>query len=299
MIEVRGVSKSFGTHVAARNVSFTAPAGQITAFVGPNGAGKSTVLRIISGVACADEGDVLIEGRPFAEALWPAGVMGVFLSAESIPVKTRALDHLHYVAILQGRTRDEARQALTQVGLAASERTRVKAMSLGMRQRLGIAAAGLGRPRVLVLDEPANGLDPEGVQWFREHLVLLARSGVTVLLSSHHMTELALVADRVVMIDRGEIVAEGTVADFVATDTAPPVLVRTSEPLQLIDLLVERGLRVERNGDDLVVHGTTTHEVGCIAYDGGPGVNHLAVLKRSIEQTYFDRVQPVPAQGAK
>ncbi|MGX1694619.1 ABC transporter ATP-binding protein [Microbacterium keratanolyticum] len=299
MIEVKSVSKTFGTHRAARDVSFAAPAGQITAFVGPNGAGKSTVLRIIAGIAIADEGHVLIEGRPFADAANPAETLGVFLSAETIPVKARTLDHLHYLALLQGRTLRDAQEALAQVGLSGSERTRVGAMSLGMRQRLGIAAAGLGAPRVLVLDEPANGLDPAGVQWFRDHIVHLARHGVTVLLSSHHMTELALVADRVVMIDRGQIVAEGTVADFVATDSTPPVHVRTSDPARLLDMLTARGLNAGLHDDGIVVHGTSAHEVGRIAYTDGPGVTHLAIIERSIEQTYFDRLQPVGQEGTR
>lgn len=281
MIEVKGVSKTFGTHRAARDVSFTAPAGQITAFVGPNGAGKSTVLRIIAGIAIADEGHVLVEGRPFADAANPAESLGVFLSAETIPVKARALDHLHYLALLQGRTLGDAQEALTQVGLGGSERTRVGAMSLGMRQRLGIAAAGLGSPRV------------------RDHIVHLARHGVTVLLSSHHMTELALVADRVVMIDRGQIVAEGTVADFVATDGTPPVRVRTSDPARLLDMLTAHGLTAGLHDDGIVVHGASAHEVGRIAYTDGPGVTHLAVIERSIEQTYFDRLQPVGQEGTR
>lgn len=290
MIEVRSVSKSFGGHKAAREVTFCAPAGMITAFVGPNGAGKSTVLRMIAGLTRPDSGEVLIEGRPYAESPAPGATMGVFLSAESIPGRVMAADYLSYVARLQGHNSAMVRAALQQVGLADAAKTKVHAMSLGMRQRLGLAVAGLGDPRILLLDEPANGLDPAGVQWFREYLVHRARHGATVLLSSHHMAELAHVADRVVMIDQGQVVAEGSVEEFVSTEQDPPVFVRSAENDRLATALQAHGLSTAPHEDGMLVLGAAATEVGRIAFAEGGGLSHLSLTQRSIEQTYFDRL---------
>lgn len=292
MIEVRALTKSFGDHNAARDVSFSAPAGMITAFVGPNGAGKSTVLRMIAGLTLPDGGEVLIEGRPYADSPAPGATMGVFLSAESIPGRITAEDHLSYVARLQGQDGSMARAALRQVGLADAGKITVREMSLGMRQRLGLAAAGLGDPRIFLLDEPANGLDPAGVQWFRDYLVNRARNGATVLLSSHHMAELAHVADRVVMIDQGRVVAEGSVEEFVATEQDPPVFVRSVESDRLAAALQAHGLSTAPHEDGLLVLGAAATEVGRIAFLEGGGLFHLSLAQRSIEQTYFDRLSP-------
>lgn len=291
MIEVRAVTKSFSGRMAVQDVSFYAPAGRITAFVGPNGAGKTTVLRMIAGLTLPDGGEVKIEGRPYAETSAPGETMGVFLSAESIPVGITAADHLSYVAKLKGLDGELAKEALSRVGLADAARTRVRAMSLGMRQRLGLAAAGLGDPSILVLDEPANGLDPAGVQWFREYLVHRARQGATVLLSSHHMAELAHVADRVVMIDDGRVIAEGSVEEFVATEQEPPVFVRSPEPERLTAALQAYGLSVTPYDEGLLVLGSAAIEVGRIAFAEGGGLSHLSIMQRSIEQTYFDRLE--------
>lgn len=298
MIEVANVFKSFGAAFAVKDVSFTAPAGAITAFVGPNGAGKSTVLRMIAGLASPDRGRVLVEGKPYAEAADPAGTMGVFLSAESIPDRMTALDYLVYAARLQGRSARDARSALSLVGLDGAERVRVRRMSLGMRQRLGIAVTGLGDPRILLLDEPSNGLDPAGVQWFREYITHQAGKGAAVLLSSHHMAELALVAHRVVMIEAGRIVTEGTVSDFVATEQNPSVFVRAVDTVSLRAALIRHGLRCEELDDGMLVHDVSPQEVGRIAFEESAGLRHLTVRERSIEQTYFERLAPT-AGGAE
>ncbi|OMH32260.1 ABC transporter ATP-binding protein [Tersicoccus sp. Bi-70] len=289
MIEVRGVSKSFGTRAAVTDVSFTAPAGAVTGFVGPNGAGKTTVLRMVTGLARPDAGRVMIDGGEPGSASHPGLLMGVFLSAEWIPPQVSALGFLEYVCDTQAVTRARARGALTLSGLDHVGSAPVRTFSLGMRQRLGIAAATVCHPRILVLDEPVNGLDPDGIQWFRSFIAQMARDGATVLLSSHHMSELSMVADRVVMLREGRVAAQGTLDEFVSTGaTVSSVYLESPDLPRVLDQLRQRGVEHRPDGAGVLVQGLAATEVGRIAFACGAGLSHLAAVSRSLEETYFD-----------
>jgi ABC-2 type transport system ATP-binding protein len=210
MIDIRGLTKRYGRHTAVDGLGFTAEPGRVTGFLGPNGAGKSTTLRVLLGLDRPDRGTALIEGRRYAELRRPATVVGAQLDVGGAHPARTARAHLAWIARANGLPLARADEVLERVGLERSARTRVRAFSLGMGQRLNLAAALLGDPRVVVLDEPVNGLDPEGIRWMRSLVRGLADEGRTVLLSSHLMDEMARIADHLVVIDRGGLVAEGT-----------------------------------------------------------------------------------------
>lgn len=210
MISVERLSKKYGRRIAVDAVTFTAPAGAVTGFIGPNGAGKSTTMRILTGLASADSGTATIGGRRFAELPLPAREVGVMLDASAQHPGRTGLEVLRSAALLARQPKSAADSMLEQVGLAGEGRKRVKGYSLGMRQRLGIGATLLGEPNVLILDEPANGLDPAGIRWMRSLLADFAANGGTVLLSSHFLGEVAAVADHLVIINHGKIVAAGS-----------------------------------------------------------------------------------------
>jgi len=288
MIEVLGVSKSFGSHAAVTDVSFTVPPGAVTAFVGPNGAGKSTVLRMIAGLTRPDAGEIRVNGSAFSSAPDPASTMGVFLSAEWIPPQGSARGFLQYACESQGLPRRRVDEALDLVGLGHVADTRVRSFSLGMRQRLGIAVATIGHPAILTLDEPVNALDPDGINWFRGFVTQAAAEGTTVLLSSHHMSELSMIADHVVMIESGRVVSQGSLEQFVATQSAPPVYIESPDLPRTLEAFSAAGLAVDRHGDGALVRGATAIEVGSIAFAAAAGLSHLVTLTRSLEETYFD-----------
>ena len=214
MLSIRHVSKHYRGVPAVQDVSFDVPAGRITGFVGPNGAGKSTVLRMALGLTRPDSGEVTVDGAPFADAAAPGRTVGALLSAESLPGHMTVRGHLGWAAATQGLPRRRVREVLDAVGLPHAGRRRIKGLSLGMRQRVGLAAALLGEPRLLVLDEPLNGLDTDAILALRSLLTDYAARGNTVLLSSHLMAELARVVDHVVMIRGGRLVAAGPLSDF-------------------------------------------------------------------------------------
>jgi ABC-2 type transport system ATP-binding protein len=297
MIEVENVRKRFGTKVAVDDVSFVAPPGAVTGFVGPNGAGKSTVLRMIAGLTRPDSGRVTVAGEPFRRATRPAATMGVFLSAEWIPSRITARGLLGYVCETQALPRSRVDDALALVGLSGVASRPVRSYSLGMRQRLGIAAATIGRPDVLLLDEPVNGLDPEGIHWFREFIATAAQSGTTVLLSSHHMSELALIADRVVMIENGCLVAQGPLAEFVAAGAPAPVYLEAPDLPLLVDALARAGWASAPHEGGIVVHGASALEVGRVAFAEGGGASHLSAMPRSLEDTYFELLTPTKGRS--
>lgn len=290
MIDIVRVSKSYGTTVAVADVSFTVPAGAVTGFVGPNGAGKSTVLRMIAGLAKPDSGEVLVDGVPFASSQRPATTIGIFLSAEAIPPRVSARGFLEYMCDTQGLDRSRVGETLTMVGLAHVGEARVQSFSLGMRQRLGIGAAAIGRPAILVLDEPINGLDPDGIHWLRTFLSSAADAGATVLLSSHHMSELSMVADRVVMLNSGTVVAEGTLDEFVSNEESESVYVESPDLSLVRSALTREGISSEVFKNGLRVHTASALDVGRIAFASGAGASHLATLPRSLEETYFEHL---------
>ena len=289
MIDVNGVSKRYGDKLALDRVSLQALDGLVTGFVGPNGAGKSTLLKVIAKLATADAGHVDIDGSDFALSGHPGSALGVSLSAEWIPVHVTATSFLAHVCDLQGVPHVRAHEMLEVVGLANAKGKRVKTFSLGMRQRLSIAAAGIGRPRNLILDEPFNGLDPEGIQWLRGFATSVAQAGGSVLMSSHHMNELAQVADNMVMIDGGRVVRSGAMASFVA-ESVPRTYVETHDVGTALNLLRDRGFSAAHQGGGILVTGAEPLEVGRLLFQDGPGAYELRLLERTLEETYFAEV---------
>jgi ABC-2 type transport system ATP-binding protein len=289
MIEAVGLVKRYGTVTAVDGLSFTVPAGSVTGFLGPNGSGKSTTMRMILGLDAPDAGSVTIQGRPYAGYRRPLWEVGALLDAKAVAPGRSAYQHLRWLALSNGIPRSRVAEVLRQVGLASAARKRVGGFSLGMAQRLGIAAALLGDPPVLMFDEPVYGLDPEGVAWIRSMLKSLAAQGRTVFLSSHLMTEMALTADRLVIIGRGRLIAETSVSDFLAGGADNFIRVRSTEVDALAALLTERGAAVGREPDGaLRVTGASADEVGESARVRGLGLLELSAQQMSLEQRYME-----------
>ncbi|SDF32431.1 ABC-2 type transport system ATP-binding protein [Lentzea fradiae] len=211
MIEVRNLTKRYGGTTAVDDLSFTVHSGRVTGFLGPNGAGKSTTMRMVLGLDRPSAGEALVGGRRYRELTHPLRHVGALLDPSAVHLGRRALDHLRWIAASNGIDRRRAVELVEQVGLGGARDKRIRALSLGMRQRLGVAAALLGDPQVLMFDEPVNGLDPEGVRWIRDLLRGLADEGRTVFVSSHLMSEMALTADHVVIVARGRLVKETSI----------------------------------------------------------------------------------------
>ncbi|CAH0248836.1 ABC transporter ATP-binding protein NatA [Arthrobacter sp. Bi26] len=287
MIHVDNLSKSFGSKRVLQDVSFTAEPGRVTGFVGPNGAGKSTVLKIIAGLVRPDAGTVSVNGKDFSQALLPGKTMGLFLSAEWLPEQATAAGIIDYVCRTQGLPLSWGRDTLETVGLAGVAQHRVRTFSLGMRQRLGIATATVSRPDVLVMDEPINGLDPDGIAWIRSFLSSAASQGATVLLSSHHMAELAETADDIVMIGGGRILGQGSIGDFVSHPDETGYYLESPDPEILLVAMAQRGFRATRERGGILVHHTNPTELASVALESGAGISHLSRVTRSLEDTYF------------
>jgi ABC-2 type transport system ATP-binding protein len=286
MIEVRDVTKRYGAKTVVDRLSFTAQPGQVTGFLGPNGAGKSTTMRMIVGLDAPTAGDVLVNGQPYASAKAPLREMGVLLEAKAVHPGRTAVSHLLALARTHGIPRSRVDEVLGLAGLSDVAHRRVGAFSLGMGQRLGIAAALLGDPAVVMLDEPVNGLDPEGVLWVRNLLTGLAAEGRTVMLSSHLMSEVSLVADRLVVIGRGRLLADTTVADLVNSDG---VRVVTAAPDELRGLIAGPGVTVTSTGaEDLFVTGTSAREIGRAAATRGIPLFELTPQNASLEEAFMD-----------
>ena len=289
MIEATGLTKRYGATVAVDDLSFTVPPGQVTSFLGPNGAGKSTTMRLILGLDTPDSGSVTVGGRPYAACRRPLFQAGALLEAKSCHGGRTARNHLRCLADSNGINRSRVDEVLDLVGLTGAARRRAGGFSLGMSQRLGIAAALLGDPPVLMLDEPVNGLDPEGVLWIRTLLRTLAAEGRTVLLSSHLMSEMAMTADRLVIIGRGRLIAQATMADFLAPGPGGSVTVRSPQAGALTALLEARGATVSRqDGDTLAVTGTTPEEIGELARTSGLTLTGLAAHQATLEDRYME-----------
>ncbi len=280
MIELRSLTKAYGQRPAVNELSFTAPAGSVTGFLGPNGAGKTTTLRCLVGLAEPTSGIALIDGRPYRELQSPRRHVGAVLESTGFHPGRTGRDHLRVVARAAGLEAEPIAGLLQLVGLAAAADRKVGGYSLGMRQRLGLATAMLGDPGTVVLDEPGNGLDPEGVAWVRHMLRTSADQGRTVLVSSHVLAEVAQVVDRVVIIAAGQLVTE---TDLDAL-TGTRVLVRSNQPSAMIAALVAVGARYETLGDGAIsVTGVDTAEVGAIAQ--GAGVTLTELSRQSAGET--------------
>jgi ABC-2 type transport system ATP-binding protein len=298
MITARGLTKVYGSIRAVDDLTFDVVPGAVTGFLGPNGAGKSTTMRMIVGLDRPTAGTATVGGRPYAALAAPLREVGALLDAGAMHPGRTGRAHLRIAAHTHGIASSRVDEVLDQVGLAHAGRRRIRGYSLGMRQRLGIAAALLGDPQVLLFDEPVNGLDLDGVRWIRSLLRGFADEGRTVLVSSHLMSEVQLVADRVVVIGDGRLVADSTVAELLGRAGGPRVRVRTPRPDDLIPHLPAHALAERTGTDELEVAGIGPADVGDLAHAVGVPVHHLSEVEQSLEHAYLaltgQQVDPVP-----
>ena len=295
VITIQGLTKRFGPVVAVDDLSFEVDQGTVVGFLGPNGAGKTTTLRMLLGLVTPTAGSARIDGKPYRELADPVRHVGAVLEASSFHPGRSARNHLQVVATAAGLPRNRADAVLEQVGLAGAARRRVGGFSLGMRQRLGLATALLGDPQVLILDEPANGLDPEGVHWLRGLLRQLADQGRTVLVSSHLLAEVAQTVDQVVIIAAGRLVTQSTLAALTAR-TDQLVRVRTPQAETLRSLLAAQGIHADPDGaDQLVAAGTTPEAVGQMAAAAGIVIYEMRAERSNLEDVFL---QLTSQQGA-
>ncbi|WP_433273206.1 ABC transporter ATP-binding protein [Actinosynnema sp. CS-041913] len=287
MIEVRELTKRYGTARAVDGLSFDVKPGYVAGFLGPNGAGKSTTMRAILGLDRPTSGEALVNGRRYAEIEKPMHHVGALLDAGAVHGGRSAYDHLHVLARSNGIGSRRVVHTLEQVGLAGVARRRVGTLSLGMKQRLGVAAALLGDPGVLLFDEPVNGLDPEGIRWIRHLMRDLAAEGRTVLVSSHLMSEMALTADRVVVIGRGKLILEASMQEL-SDRFQRDVLVRTAGQAELARALERLGATVRHEDGALSVHGLTAHDIGELAAHEHIPLHELTPRSASLEDAYLE-----------
>ncbi len=288
MINARGLVKNYGDKVAVDDLSFDVNPGIVTGFLGPNGAGKSTTMRMIIGLDAPDRGTVTVNGRPYAEHRAPLHEVGALLEAKAVHNGRSARNHLLVLAATCGISDRRVDELIDLVGLADVASKRVGGFSLGMGQRLGIAAALLGDPATLILDEPVNGLDPEGVLWIRHLLRSLAREGRTIFVSSHLMSEMALTADHLIVIGRGRLIADVSVADFTKHASSDLVYVRTPEAERLRNLLVGPTVHVTAvSPGRLEVIGLTSDEIGDLAAANMIPLHELIPHQASLEDAFM------------
>jgi ABC-2 type transport system ATP-binding protein len=300
LIEVRNLTKRFGMKVAVDDLSFTVEPGRVTGFLGPNGAGKSTTMRLILGLDWPQGGTATIDGKPYRDLRDPLRTVGALLEAKSVHNGRSARNHLLFLAQTQGLPSRRVDEMLELVGLTDVASKRAGGFSLGMSQRLGIAAALLGDPGVLLLDEPVNGLDPEGVLWIRNLMKRLAGQGRTILVSSHLMNEMAVTADHLIVIGKGRLIAAASTADVIARGTEKSVRVRTPEASRLAGLITAAGGQVQRggpavprddggaNGDLLTVTGMEAARVGEVAASGSVVLHELTPQLASLEEAFME-----------
>jgi ABC-2 type transport system ATP-binding protein len=288
MITVNGLRKRFGRTVALDGMSFTVRPGQVTGFVGPNGAGKSTTMRVILGLDSADAGTALIGGQPYRSLRRPLCQVGSLLDAGALQPSRTARNHLLWLAHSQGLTGRRVDTVIEQAGLQGVARRRAGGFSLGMRQRLGIAAALLGDPPTLMLDEPFNGMDPEGIVWMRQFLRSLAAEGRAVLVSSHLMSELQDAADHVVVVGRGKVIADASVAQLLAAVSGGRVTVRTAVP-KAAAVLADAGATVTAGGaDTLLVGGLAADAIVALLSSNGVPFSEVSVHRATLEDAYLE-----------
>jgi len=303
-IVVDGLRKRYGPTVALDGMTFGVHAGRVTGFVGPNGAGKSTTMRVILGLDAADDGTALVEGRPYRRLRQPLRHVGSLLDASALQPSRTARDHLLWQAHSQGLTARRVDEVIEEAGLTAVARRRAGGYSLGMRQRLGIAGAMLGDPHTVMLDEPFNGMDPEGIAWMRGFLRSLAAQGRAVLVSSHLMGELQDTADHVVVVGRGRVIADTGVAELLAGLADGKVTVHTTAPTAAA-LLTRAGGSVTTPGRDrLAVTGLPADAIVSVLSAHGLAFSEVATHRATLEQAYFDLTQdsvefrPAPGRSA-
>jgi ABC-2 type transport system ATP-binding protein len=309
MIEAHDLTKRYGDKLAVDHLSFTVEPGTVTGFLGPNGAGKSTTMRLVLGLDRPDEGTATINGRRYRDLAEPLRTVGALLEARSVHTGRSAYNHLLFLAQTQGLPRGRVDEVLQLVGLQEVARKRAGGFSLGMSQRLGIAAAMLGDPRVLLLDEPVNGLDPEGVLWIRNLIKQLAAEGRTVFVSSHLMNEMAVTADHLIVIGRGRLIAASSTQEFIEGSSEKSVLVRSPEAARLADLINADGGKATPDGQapdgqapgeqapdgqapdqagQLRVTGMDAPRIGELAAAGAIVLHELTPQRGSLEEAFME-----------
>ena len=288
MIEAVNLTKRYGKKTAVDNISFTVEPGTVTGFLGPNGAGKSTTMRMIMGLDKPTGGQVTVNGRPYRELSAPLCEVGALLDAKGLHGSRSARNHLRQLAASNGIPAKRVDEVLDITGLTSVAKKRVKGFSLGMGQRLGIAAALLGDPGVLLFDEPVNGLDPEGVKWVRETCRRLAGEGRTVFISSHLMSEMAQTADHLLVIGRGRILTAGPVDDVIASATTDRVRVASPQATELAELMASRNLAARPVAPNVLeTTATTAATIGELAAQGGIVLHELTTIHASLEEAYM------------
>jgi ABC-2 type transport system ATP-binding protein len=288
MITLRGLTKRYGATLAVDNLSFDVRPGQVTGFLGPNGAGKSTTMRAILGLDRPTSGQALVDGRPYRSLREPLREIGALLDAKGVHPRRSAADHLKALAQSNGIAQGRVDEVLGLVGLSQVAGRKVGQFSLGMSQRLGIAAALLGDPPIVMFDEPVNGLDPDGIRWVRGLVRGLASEGRTVFVSSHLMSEMEDTADHLVVIGRGRLVIDAPIADVISGSSHTRVRVRTPEAAKLAALLEPAASVQAAAPEELFVSGLSTDEIGDVAYDNGIRLHELALREASLEQAYLE-----------
>ena len=287
MIRAQGLTKTYGDTTAVAGIDFTVEPGRVTGFLGPNGAGKSTTMRMILGLDRPTSGEVTVNGRPYVAAPAPLREVGALLEAGAIHPGRSARDHLRWLAASNGIPHTRVGEVLEAVGLDGVAGRRVGKFSLGMGQRLGIAAALLGDPQVVVLDEPVNGLDPEGIRWVRSLARQLADDGRTVFISSHLMSEMALTADHLIVIGRGRILADCSMTDFMTDHAASYVRVKSPDSTRVESLLADKGLDLVRIDDELRVQGIDAPSIGELVAANGLVLHELSLVRSSLEDAFM------------
>ena len=288
-IEVTGLRKRFGSTLALDGMSFIVQPGQVTGFVGPNGAGKSTTMRVILGLDAPDQGSALISGQPYPRLRRPLSHIGATLDAAALQPGRTARNHLLWLAHSQGLSGRRVDEVIERAGLTSAARRKAGGFSLGMRQRLGIAAAMLGDPPVLMFDEPFNGMDPEGIVWMRGYLRYLAAEGRAVLVSSHLMSEMQDSADHLVVAGRGKVIADTSVAELIAAASGDRVTLRTGARPEAMTVLAHAGATDAATGrDTLAVTGLAAEQVVARLSESGVGFSEISAHRASLEEAYME-----------
>ena len=289
MITAHSLTKRYGATTAVDDLTFGVRSGAVTGFLGPNGSGKSTTMRMIMGLDNPSSGSALIGGKRYSELAWPLRDVGALLDAKAFHPARSGRGHLNWLALTNDIPLRRVDEVLDMVGMASAADRKAGKYSLGMAQRLGIAAAMLGDPGVLLFDEPVNGLDPEGIRWVRHFLRDLAAEGRTVFVSSHLISEMAQTADELVVIGRGRLIAETTVSDFVARSGGGSVRVVTPMVTQFATALGRQGATISKSDDQtLIVEGMTAAQIGDVAADAGLRIHELMTLTASLEDAFME-----------
>jgi ABC-2 type transport system ATP-binding protein len=289
MIEVRGLTKRYGAKTAVDNLTFSIESGQVTGFLGPNGAGKTTTMRCILGLDYPTEGTVIVDGKSYHDMAYPMREVGALLEAKAVHGGRSAYNHLLCLAQTNSLPKRRVGEVLELVGLTDVAKKRSKGFSLGMSQRLGIAATLLGDPKVLMFDEPVNGLDPEGILWIRNLMKALAAEGRTVFVSSHLMSEMENTADHLIVIGRGKLIAATSMRGFVAQASGASVRVRTPSADQFVRAVTAKGATTSAGDDGAVeVRGMSIEQIGDLAFSEGIRLHELTMVRASLEEAFME-----------